>query len=67
MNDIKQRIEAGLIGSTGEMIQELFVQAAKKVINQKQGKRNKDEHKRRNKGRNKKNGLIKNVIIWNTK
>ena len=47
MNDIKQRIEAGLIGSTGEMIQELFVQAAKKVINQKQGKTNKDQHKRR--------------------
>ena len=35
LSDIKQRIEAGLIRSTGEKIQNLFVQTANKVLTQK--------------------------------
>ena len=36
INDINQRIEAGLIGSTGIKLQEFFMQAAKNVFHVKQ-------------------------------
>ena len=61
IDGINQRIVAGLIGSTGEMIQELFVQTANKVFKQKPAKTNRDQYNHRNKGRNKK--MIMNVII----
>ena len=35
LSDIKQRIEAGLIRSTGEKIQNLFILTANKVLTQK--------------------------------
>ena len=50
ISDIKQRIEAGLIGSTGKKIQDLFVQTAIKVVNPKQEKNKAHQSVKRKQG-----------------
>ena len=54
IDNIKQRIEAGLIGSTGGKIQDLFVQTAKKVFNQGQVKKDRNKQNLKNKNVNRK-------------
>lgn len=62
ISDIKQRIEAGLIGSTGNKIQELFNQAAQNVLIEKHEKNLQTKTIGIKEELTRKDGLIKNVI-----
>ena len=59
IDDITQRIEAGLINSTGEKFQSLFSNAAQFSLENKQNRADKNWKKRKKS----KSGLIKNVKI----
>ena len=54
LDDISQRIEAGLVKRTGEKIQDFYIQTASKVLNSKQANIERGTKQNKNKGHNKK-------------